>query len=52
MFILAIVCAVKEGNAKDMLFLNGTYVNTGGFAAAAVEYLLLLLIKGFILLSF
>lgn len=35
MFILSIVCAIKEGNVKDQTFSRGTYVNKGGFAAAA-----------------
>ncbi len=34
MFILGIICAVKEGNVKDYLFLNSTYLNRGAFGAA------------------
>ncbi len=34
MYILAIICAMKEGNVKDYLFLNSTYLNRGAFGAA------------------
>ena len=40
MFILSIVCALKEGNYRAQLSTSQIFLNIGAFAAAAVIYFL------------
>jgi hypothetical protein len=40
MFILSIVCAVREAGIKNPSYLYWPFVNTGAFASAAVFYVL------------
>jgi hypothetical protein len=44
MFILSVLCAIREGGIKDPLYQYGMFINTGAFAAASVRLILDLLI--------